>query len=543
MTIGMMQDHPLIVSSILDFAERWYPDVEIVSRTVAGDMHRYTYRDAARRSRTLANALAALGIGSGDKVGTLAWNGYRHLECYYAIAGMGAVLHTVNPRLFPEQVVYIVNHGEDKALFLDTSFLPLVESIRDQLTTVEHIVLMCTRAEMPDTVLDGVLCYEDLLDAADDDFAWPDLDERTASALCYTSGTTGNPKGVLYSHRSMVLHALAEVSPNSIGFGATDTALIVVPQFHVFAWGTTFAALMSGTKIVYPGPHMDGESVTRLLNDEACTVSLAVPTIWMMLMAALKASGEKLPHLQRVVIGGSACPEAMIRTFEDDYGVTVLHAWGMTETGPLGSLCHLEPKHGELDATAQMAIRCKQGKPVYGIDLRIVDESGAPLPHDGEAFGQLQVRGHWVTSGYYMRDDDDSVTADGWFNTGDVATIDPDGYMQITDRTKDVIKSGGEWISSIDLENIAVGHAGIAEAAVIAVPHPKWDERPLVVAVRKPGVEVSRDELLAHIGGAVARWQIPDDVVFVDALPHGATGKLNKLALREQFQSYTLPTA
>ncbi|MEM7378716.1 MAG: 3-(methylthio)propionyl-CoA ligase [Pseudomonadota bacterium] len=532
----------MIVSSILDVAERWYPDVEIVSRTVAGDMHRYTYRDAARRSRTLANALASLGMSSGDKVGTLAWNGYRHLECYYAIAGMGAVLHTVNPRLFPEQVVYIVNHGEDKALFLDTSFLPLVESIRDQLTTVEHIVLMCSRDDMPDTALDGVLCYEELLDAEDDDFVWPDFDERTASALCYTSGTTGNPKGVLYSHRSMVLHALAEISPNSIGFGATDTALIVVPQFHVFAWGTTFAALMSGTKIVYPGPHMDGESVMRLLNDEACTVSLAVPTIWMMLMAALKQSGDALPHLERVVIGGSACPEAMIRTFEDDYGVTVLHAWGMTETGPLGSLCHLEPKHTTLDAAAQMAIRCKQGKPVYGIDLRIVDESGTPLPHDGVAFGQLQVRGHWVTSGYYRRDDDDSVTPDGWFNTGDVATIDADGYMQITDRTKDVIKSGGEWISSIDLENIAVGHAGIAEAAVIAVPHPKWDERPLVVAVRKPGAEVSRDELLAHIGGAVARWQIPDDVVFVDALPHGATGKLNKLALREQFQSYTLPT-
>ena len=543
MSVGMMQDHPLIVSAVLDFAERWYPDVEIVSRTVEGDMHRYTYRDAAGRSRQLANALATLGIRKGDKVGTLAWNGFRHLECYYAIAGSGAVLHTVNPRLFPEQIVYIINHGEDKALFVDTTFLPLIESVRDQLGSVEHIIVMCDRANMPSTDLDGVLCYEELLAAESDHYVWPELDERAASALCYTSGTTGNPKGVLYSHRSMVLHAMAEVSPNSIGMCASDTALIVVPQFHVFAWGTTFAALMGGTKIVYPGPHMDGDSISRLLNDEQCTVSLAVPTIWMMLMASLKASGDKLPHLNRVVIGGSACPEAMIRTFQDDYDVRVLHAWGMTETGPLGSMCHLEPKHGSLDDTDQMAIRCKQGKPVYGIDLRIVDESGAPLPHDGVAFGQLQVKGHWVTAGYYRAENDQSVSADGWFNTGDVATIDSDGYMQITDRTKDVIKSGGEWISSIDLENIAVGHADIAEAAVIAVPHPKWDERPLVIAVRKPGTAVSREDLLEHIGSAVARWQIPDDVVFVDELPHGATGKLNKLALREQYGDYRLPTA
>lgn len=542
MTIGMMQDHPLIVSSILTFSERWYPDVEIVSRTIAGSMHRHTYRDAARRSKRLANALVSLGIETGDRVGTLAWNGYRHLECYYAIAGMGAVLHTVNPRLFPDQVVYIVNHGEDRALFVDTSFLPLIESIRDQLTTVEHLVIMCSRDELPDSSTLDLLCYEDLLDAAADEFDWPDLDERTASALCYTSGTTGDPKGVLYTHRSMVIHALAEVSPNSIGFSARDTALIVVPQFHVFAWGTTFAALMSGTKIVYPGPHMDGESITRLLNDEACTVSLAVPTIWMMLMASLKHSGEKLPHLSRVVIGGSACPEAMIRTFEEEYDVQVLHAWGMTETGPLGSLCHLEPRHAALDTEAQMAIRCKQGKPVYGIDLRIVDQAGHPLPHDGQAFGQLQVKGFWVTSGYYLCEKDDGVAADGWFNTGDVATIDPDGYMQITDRTKDVIKSGGEWISSIDLENLAVGHPDIAEAAVIAVPHPKWDERPLVVAVRKEGGSVDRDALLDHIGSSVAKWQIPDDVVFVDELPHGATGKLNKLALREQFRHYSLPS-
>lgn len=542
MTIGMMQDHPLIVSSILAFSERWYPDVEIVSRTVAGSMHRYTYRDAARRSKRLANALVSLGIEAGDRVGTLAWNGYRHLECYYAIAGMGAVLHTVNPRLFPDQVAYIVNHGEDRALFVDTSFLPLIESIRDQLTTVEHLVIMCSRDELPDSSTLDLLCYEDLLDAAADEFDWPDLDERTASALCYTSGTTGDPKGVLYTHRSMVIHALAEVSPNSIGFSARDTALIVVPQFHVFAWGTTFAALMSGTKIVYPGPHMDGESITRLLNDEACTVSLAVPTIWMMLMASLKHSGEKLPHLSRVVIGGSACPEAMIRTFEEEYDVQVLHAWGMTETGPLGSLCHLEPRHAALDTDAQMAIRCKQGKPVYGIDLRIVDQAGHPLPHDGQAFGQLQVKGFWVASGYYLCENDDAVAADGWFNTGDVATIDPEGYMQITDRTKDVIKSGGEWISSIDLENLAVGHPDIAEAAVIAVAHPKWDERPLVVAVRKEGGSVDRDALLAHIGSSVAKWQIPDDVVFVDELPHGATGKLNKLALREQFRNYSLPS-
>ncbi len=543
MAMGMMQDHPLIVSSILEFAERWFPSVEIVSRTVEGDMHRYTYKDAARRARQLANALETLGVSAGDRVGTLAWNGYRHLECYYAIAGSGAVLHTVNPRLFPEQISYIINHGEDRVLFVDTTFLPVVASIRHELTTVERIVVMCDRNNMPDTELEDVICYEDLLDSESSEFEWPQLDEYTASALCYTSGTTGNPKGVLYSHRSMVLHAYAEVSPNSIGMCASDSVLIVVPQFHVFAWGTTFAALMAGSKVVYPGPHMDGASIAKLLNDEACTLSLAVPTIWMMLMSALKASGEKLPHLNRVVIGGSACPEAMIRSFEDLYDVQVLHAWGMTETGPLGSMCHLEPKHASLDAEGKMAIRCKQGKPVYGIDLRIVDDAGQPLPHDGVAFGQLQVRGHWVTSGYYRVDADASVSSDGWFDTGDVATIDADGYMQITDRTKDVIKSGGEWISSIDLENIAVGHADIAEAAVIAVPHPKWDERPLVVAVRKPGATIEREALLTHIAASVARWQVPDDVVFVDELPHGATGKLNKLALRAQFGDYTLPTA
>ncbi len=540
---GMMQEQPLIVSGILTFAERWHPTVEIVSRTAEGSVHRYSYADLGVRSRQLASALQALGVAPGERVATLAWNGYRHLEAYYAVSGMGAVLHTVNPRLFPEQLDYIINHGEASIVLVDLSFVPLLDQLADKLSQIEHVVIMTDRAHMPSCKLANVHCYEELLDSGSRAFAWPELDERSASALCYTSGTTGNPKGVLYSHRSMVLHAFASQSPNSIGFSQRDTVLVVVPQFHVFAWGTSFSALMAGAKLVFPGQGMDGASVYQLLREEQCTVSLAVPTIWMMLMAHLESVDGDLPALDRVVIGGSACPEAMIRTFEERYGVKVLHAWGMTETGPLGTLNHLQPKHDALDADQQIAVKLKQGKPIYGVDLRIVGEDGEVLPHDGETFGRLQIKGHWICSGYYKLENDTSVDADGWFETGDVATIDADGYMQITDRTKDVIKSGGEWISSIELENIAVGHADIQEAAVIAIEHPKWDERPLVVAVRVAGSTINSVDLLAYIGRFVAKWQVPDAVEFVDELPHGATGKLNKLSLRQKFQGYKLPTA
>ena len=536
---SLMQQRPLMISSIIEFAERWYPDVEIVSRTTEGPIHRYTYKEMGQRCRQMAAALSKLGIGESDRVGTLAWNGYRHLELYYSVSGSGAVLHTVNPRLFAEQMAYVIDHAGDKVIFTDLTFIPILENLKSKLNKVEHIVVMTDRAHMPDTTLDNLHCYEDLISAESGEYHWPEFDENAASSICYTSGTTGNPKGVVYSHRSTLIHAMGSSVPNGLGLSGADSILLVVPQFHVNAWGVSYAGPMNGCKLVLPGPAMDGKSIHELLDQEKCTLSLAVPTIWMMLTGYLKESGAQLPHMQRVVIGGSAVPEAMIRSFEQEYDVQVIHAWGMTETSPLGTLNFLLPHLQELDYEAQMEIKLKQGKTVFGVDLRIVDDENNTLPHDGKAFGKLQARGHWVTSGYYG--EESSVGPDGWFDTGDVATIDKHGYMMITDRTKDVIKSGGEWISSIELENIAVGHPSVVEAAVIAIEHPKWDERPLLVAVTQPDSKPEKEDLLNYIAERVARWQVPNDVQFVDELPHGATGKLNKLKLRQDFKDYKFP--
>lgn len=530
-----MQQHSLMISSIIEYAERWYPNVEVVSRTTEGPIHRYTYKELGERSRRMADALQQLGIEAGDRVGTLAWNGYRHMELYFGVSGSQAVLHTVNPRLFPDQMAYVINHGGDKVLFTDLTFVPILEGLIDQLTQIQHVVIMTDRAHMPDTTLPNVLCYEELIEQGSGDYQWPEFDENAASSMCYTSGTTGNPKGVVYSHRSTLIHAMGSSIPNGLGLSATDTILLVVPQFHVNSWGVSYAAPMNGCKLVLPGPAMDGASIYELLEQEKCTLSLAVPTVWMMLTGYLRESGAKLPHMKRVVIGGSAVPEAMIRSFETEYQVEVIHAWGMTETSPLGTLNFLMPHLQDLSYEEQMPIKLKQGKSVFGIDIRIVDDEGNLLPHDGVAFGRLQARGHWVTSGYYNPDTDNSVDADGWFETGDVATIDADGYMMITDRTKDVIKSGGEWISSIEIENLAVGHPDVVEAAVIAIPDPKWDERPLAVVVKKENSTLDKAGILEYLATGLAKWQVPDDVIFVEELPHGATGKLNKLKLRDMY--------
>jgi 3-(methylthio)propionyl---CoA ligase len=534
---GLMMDVPLLVSGLIRHADRNHGDTEIVSRTVEGDIHRYTYRAAHARARRLAKALAALGVQAGQRVGTLAWNGHRHYELYYAISGMGAVINTVNPRLFADQIVYISNHAENVALFFDATFIPLVEKLAPQLKSVRHYVLMSDRAHMPKG--SSFLCYEELLEKQDDALEWPSFDERTAAALCYTSGTTGNPKGTLYSNRSTVLHAYGAALPDALNLSARDSVLPVVPMFHANAWSLPYACTMVGAKMVFPGPHLDGKSVYDLIEQEKVTLSAGVPTVWLMLLQHLAQGKLKFSSLQRTVIGGSACPPSMIRAFQEDYGVRVFHAWGMTEMSPLGTVGTLKARQAGLDRQAQLAIQAKQGRGIFGVEMKIVDEEGRELPWDGKRFGNLMVRGPWIASGYFKGEGGD-VLRDGWFPTGDVATIDPDGYMQITDRSKDVIKSGGEWISSIDLENIAIAHPAIAEAAVIGVKHPKWDERPIVVAVKKPGGEVSREELLRFYEGKIAKWWMPDDVVFVAELPHTATGKLSKLTLRQQLKDYKL---
>ena len=534
---GLMMDVPLLISGLIRHADLNHGDTEIVSKTVEGDIHRYTYRDAHRRSRRLAKALAALGVRPADRVGTLAWNGFRHYELYYAISGMGAVINTVNPRLFAEQIVYISNHAENVALFFDPTFVPLVEKLAPRLQSVRHYVLMTERAHMPKG--SSYLCYEELLERQDDALEWPTFDERTAAALCYTSGTTGNPKGTLYTHRSTIIHAYGAALPDALNLSARDCVLPVVPMFHANAWSLPYGCTMVGAKMVFPGPHLDGKSVYDLIEQEKVTLSAGVPTVWLMLLQHLAAHKLKFSTLERTVIGGSACPPAMLRKFQEDYGVRVFHAWGMTEMSPLGTVGTLKAKQAQLDKEAQLAIQAKQGRGIFGVDMKIVDEEGRELPWDGKRFGNLMVRGPWIASGYFKGEGGD-VLKDGWFPTGDVATIDPDGYMQITDRSKDVIKSGGEWISSIDLENIAIEHPAIAEAAVIGVQHPKWDERPIVVAVKRPGQEVSKDELLKFYEGRIATWWMPDDVVFVKELPHTATGKLSKLTLRQQFRDYRL---
>ena len=544
---GLMMDMPLLISSLIAHADRHHGDTEIVSRTVEGPdkdgrgaIHRSTYRAAHQRARQLAKALTALGVGQSERIGTLAWNGYRHFETYFAVSGMGAVCHTINPRLFPDQLAYIINHAEDRYVLFDLSFVPLVEKLAPVCPGVRGWVAMTDQAHMPQAAIPNLLCYEALLAAQTDAFDWPQFDERLASSLCYTSGTTGNPKGVLYSHRSTVLHAYASALPDSLGLSARDVVMPVVPMFHVNAWGAPYACAAVGAKMVMPGAVLDGKSLYELFEAEKVSFSSGVPTVWLNLLTHMKQEGLKFSKLQRVVIGGSACPPAMIDSFQNDYGVKVLHAWGMTEMSPLGTVGTFKLKHEGLDAAALRAVQVRAGRAIFGVDMKIVDADGVALPWDGQAFGDLMVRGPWVCKRYF-KDEGGDPLHEGWFATGDVATIDADGYMQITDRSKDVIKSGGEWISSIDLENIAVAHPGIAEAAVIGIAHPKWDERPLVVAVKKPGATVTREELLKFYEGKIAKWWTPDDVVFVEQLPHTATGKLLKTKLRQDLKDHKLP--
>ncbi len=538
--LGQMQDQPLLISSLIDFAGRHHHEAEIVSRRVEGDLHRYTYADAAKRSRRVANALDRLGLGFGDRVATLAWNGYRHLELYFGITGSGRVVHTVNPRLLPDQIAWIANHAEDQVMCFDMSFLPIVKSIWSHCTTVKHWIALCDADKLPaETGITGLSSYEAWIADESEAYAWPQFDERSAAALCYTSGTTGNPKGALYSHRSTMLHAFAGALPDSMGLSARDVILPVVPMFHVNAWGIPYGAAMTGAKLVFPGAALDGKSVYELIETERVTMAAGVPTVWLGLLNHTAQNGLKFSTMTRTVIGGSACPPAMIKTFRDDYGVTVLHAWGMTEMSPLGTVCTLKLHQTSLPEDQQLAIMAKQGRAVFGVEMKIVDADGAELPWDGQASGDLLVKGHWIISNYFKGDGGDPLV-DGWFPTGDVAAIDADGFLQITDRSKDVIKSGGEWISSIDVENIAMAHPTVAMAACIAVPHPKWDERPLLVVMRKPGTAATAAEILAHFEGRIAKWQIPDDVAFVDAIPLGATGKIQKNKLREQFKAHPL---
>ncbi|MCR5865114.1 3-(methylthio)propionyl-CoA ligase [Aquincola sp. J276] len=545
--MGQMMHMPLLISSLLTHAARHSGDTEIVSKRVEGDIHRTTWGEVALRARKVAQALARLGCQPGDRVGTLAWNGYRHLELYYGTSGSQLVCHTINPRLFPEQIAWIVGDAQDKVLCFEINFLPLVEKLLPHLGAVQHFVLLAGRSHMPaSTAISNLLSYEELVEAEDGHYVWPEFDENTASSICYTSGTTGNPKGAVYSHRSTLLHAFGAALPDAMDCSARDVILPVVPMFHVNAWGLPYSSALVGAKVVFPGPHLDGKSLYELFEQEKVTFSAGVPTVWLGLLTYVKQNDLKFSTFKRTVIGGSACPPAMIRTLEDDYGVEVIHAWGMTEMSPLGTLCKLKSKHDALDADSKRRILEKQGKVIYGVDMEIIDDDHQPLPWDGKAAGNLVVRGHWVIDRYYRSDASPLVQVPGrdgqWFPTGDVAAIDEDAYMQITDRSKDVIKSGGEWISSIELENIAMAHPAVHEAAVIACAHPKWDERPLLVVVRKPGAEVTREEVLGFFEGRIAKWQIPDDVAFVDELPHTATGKLQKLKLREQFRGHKLPS-
>ena len=542
--LGLMQHQPLLISNLIEFADRHHGDAEIVSRRVEGDIHRYTWRDVAARSRRLANALDRAKIGVSERVATIAWNGYRHLELYFGVSGSGRVLHTINPRLHPDQIAWIVGHAEDQVLCFDMSFLPIVQAVHTKCPGIKQWVALCDADKLPEgSGIPNLKSYEAWIGAETDAYDWPSFDENTASSMCYTSGTTGNPKAALYSHRSTTLHAYAAALPDVMNLSARDSVLPVVPMFHVNAWGIPYSAALTGCKLVFPGPALDGKSVYELIEAEGVTFAAGVPTVWQMLLGHMKPAGLRFSKLNRTVIGGSACPPAMIEAFQQDYGVDVLHAWGMTEMSPLGTLCTLKNKQLSLPKEEQTKIRQKQGRAIYGVDMKIVDADGKEQPWDGKAFGDLLVKGPWIVREYYKGEGGDPLI-DGWFPTGDVATIDADGFMQITDRSKDVIKSGGEWISSIDIENIAVAHPAVAMAACIGVPHPKWDERPIVAVVKRPGAEVTREELLKfYEGKAVAKWQVPDDVIFVDAIPIGATGKLLKTKLREQLKDYRLPTA
>ncbi|MGB1118420.1 MAG: long-chain-fatty-acid--CoA ligase [Parvibaculales bacterium] len=540
---GAMQDVPLLVNRILDHALVNHPEREIVSRLVEGNIHRETYADAHLRSRKLSQALQALGFGQGDVLATLAWNTHRHFEAWYGITGIGGVYHTLNPRLFADQLSYIINHAGDKVIFTDLTFVPVLEGIEKEIPNVKGFIVMTDAANMPETTLSNVHCYEDLIDGQSGDFNWVEVDERAPCGMCYTSGTTGNPKGVCYTHRSNVLHTLVGNSSDVMGIRSVDSLLPVVPLFHANAWGLAFGAPAVGAKIVNPGPNMDGESIYQLLTEENVTFTAAVPTVWLMLMQHLESNKLELPSLETVVIGGSAVPRVMLEKFERDYGVSVKHAWGMTEMSPLGTIASFKAGMENMTFDEQMDIKVKQGRPPYLMEMKITDDDGNELPRDGKAFGHLMVRGPFVVGEYIKGDGGQILDEDGFFDTGDVATIDPLGFMQITDRSKDVIKSGGEWISSIEIENIAVGHEKVQEAAVIGIAHPKWDERPLLIVVKNEGEDVTKEEILGYLEGKIAKWWMPDDVAFVDEIPHTATGKIQKLTLRQQFEGYTLPTA
>ena len=541
--LGLMQEWPLLIHKIIDFAAIQHPRREVVTRLVEGPIHRTNYREVRGRAMRVAQRLEREGIKSGDRVATLAWNGHRHLETWYGITGIGAIYHTVNPRLFAEQIVWIMNHAEDRIVFVDLTFVPLLEAVADKLPTVERYIVLTDAAHMPATKLRNAVAYEDWIGEADGDFHWAEFDERTAAGLCYTSGTTGHPKGVLYSHRSNVLHSLFSTGLECLPVGPETCVMPVVPMFHANSWGLAFSAPMKGAKMVMPGARLDGASVYELLETEKVTFTAAVPTVWLMLLGYLQKEGKQLSTLKTVIIGGSACPPSMIKAFEEDYGVEVRHAWGMTEMSPLGSVGSIKPLGPEASHEDVLALKSKQGWAPFGVEMRIVDDQNRELPWDGKRFGRLKVAGPAVAKAYFKAEDDQILDENGFFDTGDVATIDPDGYMQITDRAKDVIKSGGEWISSIDIENLAVGHPDVAEAAVIGVAHPKWDERPLLVVVPKEGATPRADEVLGYLQGHIAKWWMPDDMQLVKEIPHTATGKINKLKLRETFKDYKLPTA
>ena len=540
--LGLMQDWPLLCHRIIDHAAMNHAGRAIVTRSLEGAIHETTYADIRARALRLAQRLERDGIGLGDRVATLAWNTWRHLEAWYGIMGIGAVYHTVNPRLFPDQIIWIVNHAEDRVLLADLTFIPLLEKLADKLPTIERYVVLTDAAHMPQTVLRNAVPYEEWIAEADGDFAWKRFDENTAAGMCYTSGTTGNPKGVLYSHRSNVLHGLMADTCDMKGYSSRDVVMPVVPMFHANCWAMAFAAPIAGASLVMPGAKLDGASVFELLDRYKVTCTAAVPTVWLMLLQHLEATGSKLPHLRKVIIGGSACPRAIAKTFQDVYGVEVIHAWGMTEMSPLGTACTLKPEYAGLGGDARLDIQQKQGQSPFMVEMKITDDAGKRLPWDGKTFGRLKVRGPAVARAYY-KEDDTILDEEGFFDTGDVSTIDRHGYMQVTDRAKDVIKSGGEWISSIDLENLAVGHPKVAEAAVIGVKHPKWDERPLLVIVLKKDQAATREDILRFMQGKIASWWMPDEVVFVDEIPHTATGKIQKTVLRERFKNFVLPGA
>ncbi len=543
--LGMMMDRPLLISQLIAFGARYQGGTEIVTRTIEGPIHRYTIAEAHERSMRLANALSRLGITLGDRVATLAWNTYRHFELYFGISGLGAVCHTLNPRLFEDQLNYIVNHAEDRLIFSDTSFVSVLENISDKLGKVEAIVFLCDRQNMPETTLENVLCYEELLDREEPSFDWPDFDERTASSLCYTSGTTGEPKGALYSHRSTMLHTFAICAAESFALSSSEVFLPVVPMFHANAWGIPYGCAMAGTKLVMPGARMEGDMIFEMLDKEDVTFAAGVPTVWLLLLDEMKKQGRKPHALNAMLVGGSAVPRAMIADFEGEFGIEVFHAWGMTEMSPVGTNGRLLRRMQNLPQEKRWDAKAKQGRAMFAVDMKIVDGQGERLPEDGVAFGELLVRGPWIASGYYnnIKASEAAFDAEGWFRTGDVATIDVDGIMQIVDRSKDVIKSGGEWISSIDLENAAMGHPAVAQAAVIGIAHPKLDERPLLIVVPEGGKQPDKDDIIDYLKGKIAKWWLPDDVQFVDELPLTATGKISKLDLRKRFEDYKLPTA